>query len=93
MAEKTAMLQISVKASTITGAVIGFLWGLFSALSGTLFRPSFYGRGFNYTNVTGYPMTHAYAGLGWLAVVVGIVGGAIIGVIIAFVYNWAAKMR
>ncbi len=93
---KMAFSQLSVKAAAISGAVIGLIGGIFSALFRTSYRASPYlvRTGLNATNVTGYPtMVHSSGGFGFLAIIFGLIGGAIVGAVIAWVYNWALKLK
>ncbi|HIH08880.1 MAG TPA: hypothetical protein HA237_05940 [Candidatus Diapherotrites archaeon] len=76
--------QISAKAAAITGAVLGFLCGLFSiGMVGMM--------GLNYAGFT--MMGGAYSYLGWFTAIYGLVIGAIVGGLIAIVYNWALSLK
>jgi len=77
-------LQISAKAAAITGAVLGFLCGLFSiGIVGMMGMP--------YAGFT--MMGAAYSSLGWLTAIYGLVIGAIAGILTAIVYNWALSLK
>ena len=76
--------QISVKAAAITGAVLGFLCGLFSIGMAGMMGSSYSGFAM---------MGGAYNVLGWLTAVYGIAIGAIAGGLIAVVYNWALSLK
>ncbi len=76
--------QISAKAAAVTGAVLGFLCGLFSiGMVGMMGAP--------YAGMA--MMGNAYPILGWLTAVYGLVIGAIVGGLIAIVYNWALSLK
>ena len=76
--------QISVKAAAITGAVLGFLCGLFSiGMVGMMGLP--------YAGMT--MMGGSYSVLGWLTAIYGLVIGAVVGGLIAIVYNWALSLK
>ena len=76
---KVQWLELNVKAAAITGAIIGFLMGLFSGLS--------YGgmMGYGYGMMSGY----GYGALG--SAVIGLIAGAIAFGVTAWVYNYALK--
>lgn len=76
--------KISAKAATITGAILGFLCGLFSIGMTGMMGPA-------YAGIT--MMGWAYSTMGWLAAIYGLVSGAIAGALIAVVYNWALSLR
>lgn len=76
--------KINAKAATITGAILGFLCGVFAtALVG--------GMGMAYAGMA--MMGNAYAFFGWLTIIYGLVIGAVTGVLIAVVYNWALSVK
>ncbi|MDE1804199.1 MAG: hypothetical protein KGH59_00220 [Candidatus Micrarchaeota archaeon] len=79
MAGKFSM--ISVKAAAITGAVLGFLCLLLMLPFGM--------AGYGSYGMMGY----SYLGFGLGSLVVGALVGAVGGAIIAFVYNWALKLK
>lgn len=76
--------EINVKAATITGALVGFLCWVFGSLIGFT-NISMYG-------FVGYYMI-GYAGFAVLYLIFLIVIGAIIGLLIAMIYNWALKLK
>lgn len=78
--------QINVKAAAIAGAALGFLWFLFSTPYGMMSGVSYYG-------MMGYVMGYAYPGFGFASVIIGAIVGAIAGAVVAFVYNWATKLK
>ncbi|MDE1854918.1 MAG: hypothetical protein KGH57_01175 [Candidatus Micrarchaeota archaeon] len=78
--------QINVKAAAIAGAVLGFLWFLFSTPYGVM-------GGLGYYGMMGYMMGYAYSGFGFVSVVLGAIIGAVAGAVVAIVYNWAAKLK
>ena len=76
--------KINAKAATITGAILGFLCGLLAtALIGTM--------GMSYAGMS--MMGNVYPIFGWLTAIYGLIVGAIIGVLIAIVYNWALSLK
>ncbi len=81
-----ASQQINVKAAAVAGAVLGFLWFLFST-------PYSMMGGIGYYGAMGYMMGYAYSGFGFASVILGAIFGAIGGAIVAVVYNWAVKLK
>ena len=77
--------EVSVKAAGITGAAIGLFSSLFAVGQGYGMMPMY---GIMKYSVMGY----AYSGFGLSAIIVLTVWGAIIGALIAFVYNAALKI-
>ncbi len=85
---------ISMRAATITGGLIGFLFWLFMVLLyGTM--------GFNTYGALGY-MMGGYAGsvVGWplyimiaIILIIAIISGAIAGAVIGWIYNWAITLK
>ena len=77
-------LKINTKAAAITGAVLGFLCGVFAiSLAGTMGMP--------YAGMA--MMGSTYSVLGWLTAVYGLVIGAIFGELISIIYNWALSLK
>ena len=73
-----------MKAATITGAVLGFLCGLFAiGIVGMM--------GMGYAGMT--MMGNAYSTLGYVSILYGLVAGAISGALIALIYNWALSLK
>ena len=84
---KSNYSRINVRAATITGAIIGFLFWLFMV--------PWYGMiGFNTYGAMGYVMG-GYAGfvIGSLSIIIAIICGAIVGAVIGLVYNWAITLK
>ena len=84
---KSNYSRINVRAATITGGLIGFLFWLFMVL--------WYGMvGFNTYGTTSY-MMGGYAGsvVGSLSIIIVIICGAITGAVIGWVYNWAITLK
>ena len=85
---KSNYSRINVRAATITGAIIGFLFWLFMV-------PWYGMMGFNTYGAMGY-MMGGYAGsvVGWpLYIIIAIICGAIAGAVIGLVYNWAITLK
>lgn len=74
---KQVFSEINAKAATITGAILGFLCWL-------LVTP-FLGAFGMMANIF-----HTY---GLVALVISVVGGGLIGVVLAVLYNWALKLK
>ena len=84
---KSNYSRINVRAATITGGLIGFLFWLFMV--------PWYGMvGFNTHGAMGYGMG-GYAGfvVGSLSIIIAIICGAIVGAVIGLVYNWAITLK
>lgn len=79
---------INVKAATITGAVVGFIFWIFGLAMGFTSMPMY---GFM-NGMMGYYMA-GYAGFVGLYFLSLIIIGAIIGLLIAVIYNWALKLK
>ncbi len=77
---KTGFSEINVRAATITGTVIGFLcWLLVIPLSLSSYMMSTFASPF-----------HTFS---LLSLVAGIFGGALVGWLVAIIYNWALKLK
>lgn len=78
--------EVSLKAAAITGGVLGFLCSLFAVGYGFGMVPMY--------SMMRYTMVgNAYADFGLVSIIVLTVYGAIIGALIALVYNAALKMK
>ena len=77
---------INVKAAAITGAIIGFLGGLFMV-------PWYGMMGFNTYGAMGYMMGYAGSVVGPLSIIIAMICGAIAGAVIGLVYNWAITLK
>ncbi|MFA4907966.1 MAG: hypothetical protein WC602_06855 [archaeon] len=85
---KVQWLELNVKAAAITGAVIGFLCGLFNGFAYGGIAGYGYGMmGYGYGMMSGYG--YGFGALG--SAVFGIIAGAIVFGAIAWVYNYALK--
>lgn len=80
--------QINVKAATITGGVVGFLCWLFGLGIGFNSMPIY---GFMSSMMSYYMM--GYSNFAILYLITLIVVGAILGGIIAIVYNWSLTLK
>jgi hypothetical protein len=83
---KNNFSEINWKAATITGAVLGFLWWL-------VMVPWYGMMGFSTYGMMGYMMGYTYSVFTPLSVIVVVICGAIAGLVIAVVYNWALKLK
>lgn len=81
--------EISVKASTITGAVLGFFCSILTVGFGSGMMNSIAGTRMMYSTM----MNYAYADFGLLSILVLTIVGGIIGALIGIIYNWALKLK
>lgn len=86
---KQIFSEINVKAAAITGTILGFLCWL-------LALPFwFYGYGMisAYSTRISHVTTGMAYGLGIISLVSSIIIGAVAGILIAVIYNWALKLK
>ena len=83
---KSNFSGINVRAATITGSVIGFLFWLFMV-------PWYGMMGFNTYGMMGYMMSYTNSVFGPLSIIIAIICGAIAGAVIGLVYNWAITLK
>ena len=87
---KTNFAEINVKAATITGAIIGFLCWLLIIPQGS--SGYMYGM-MGYITGYGTGMMGGFGSYGLLSIILDVALGAMLGIVIALVYNWAITMK
>ena len=87
---KTNYSEINVKAAAITGGAVGFLCWLLIIPQGS----SGYTYGMmGYIAGYGTGMMGGFGSYGLLSIILDVALGAMLGIVIALVYNWAITMK
>jgi hypothetical protein len=76
--------EISVKAATVTGAILGLLCALLAIVFSVGMMPM-------YSMMRYSMMGYAYLDFGLVSIIVLPVYGAIVGALVGIIYNWALK--